>query len=273
MQQEFYIYKIVCIPSNKCYVGQTKKFKIKDTKPYHYGLTGRWCDHVSSSKRVDTPIANAIREYGADNFKIELLETVPEYKTDAREAYWIETLNTVIPNGYNVMSHSRCKHRSSTTIADNYIDLATEIELKIIKKQGIPTIVYVYIDLPNERKRIVFGQTQNSNFEDVLAEANEFVSKFTKNGVSLKNSDKAEYFKNKHIIGIRIVKFNKTMVAVYIKTDTDQQRICFGGKTTTYDQALEKANEFIKKLNLNQTFDSPQQVATESVEACTDLEK
>jgi len=273
MEQEYYIYKVTCIPSNKCYIGQTKKLKNKNDKPYNYGLTGRWCDHVSSSKRVDTPLAQAIREYGPDNFKIELLEKVLEYKADEREAYWIETLNTVIPNGYNVMSHSRCKHRISTSIADNYIQTATGIELKIIKKQNIPSIIYVYIDLPTERKRIVFGQTRNSRFDDTLMEANEFVSKFTEQGVPLKSSDKLDEFKNKHIIGIRTAKFNKTMVAVYIKTENDQTRICFGGKTITYEDALVKATEFINRLKLNQTFDSPQQMATESAEANADLDK
>ena len=66
-----------------------------------------------------------------------MLEIVEEQKADEREAYWIETLNSVVPNGYNVMSHSRCKHRETTTIENNYIDIATGVELKIIKNENI----------------------------------------------------------------------------------------------------------------------------------------
>lgn len=273
MAQEFYIYKVSCIPTNKIYIGQTKRYKFKNNKPYQYGITGRWCDHVSSAKRTTTPLSDAICEYGPDSFKIETLETIPEHSADEREAYWIDMFNSVVPNGYNVMSSSRCKHRNSTTIEDNYIKQATSIELKVIKKGGIPHLVYVYVDIPTERKRFVFGQTQNSLFEDTLAEANSFVSKFTQQGVSLKSSDKLDMFHNKTITGIRSVKFNKTMVALYIKTNEGQHRICFGGKTTTYEQALEKSNEFIRRLNLQPNLISQQQVATVSVEANADIGK
>ena len=273
MDQEFYIYKITCSSTNLSYVGQTKRLKYKNNIPYNYGITGRWCDHVSSSKRTETPLANAIRRYGPDSFKIELLETATEQTADDREAYWIGACNSVVPNGYNVMSHSRCKHRQSTTIEDNYIKTATGVELKVIKKHDIPHLVYVYVDIPTERKRFVFGQTHNSEFENTLAEANSFVSKFTSQGIPLKSSDKLDSYRNKTILRIRVAKFNKTMVAIYIKTTEGQHRICFGGKTLTYDKALENANEFIRRLNLEPNLISRQQVATMDDEANSSVGK
>lgn len=270
MEEAFYIYKVTCLPTSKCYIGQTRQFKVKDGKPYKYGLSGRWCDHVSTSRHSDTPFHTAIRDHGSDSFTIELVETVSERSADEREAFWIRSLNTLVPNGYNAASHSRCKHRESTGIEDAYIGTATSVELTSINKNGKPKLVYVYVTTPTERKRFTFGQSIHSSFEDALKEANEFLEKFKERGVTVLAKELP--FLDEAVDIVRLASFNKTMVAVYVtQLNGERRRICFGGKTITREEALIRAKEYISRLKFNTLVDSvsksSQQVATSDAEA------
>ena len=247
-EQECYIYKITCLPEQKSYVGQTQKFKYKDGRPYRYGIAGRWCDHVSSARSSETPFHKSIREHGAESFIYELIERVDDVDADEREAHWIRELNTLAPNGYNVMSHSRCKHRQGTSVAELYVNSATAIELKTICRDGSPRLVYVYVTTPTETKRFTFGQSATASYEEALAEANAMVDEFRAAGVSVKDSNKRIPFENQQLKKIRLAVFNKTMVAVYITTKSGQQRICFGSKKIPYEKALETSREFIEGL-------------------------
>jgi group I intron endonuclease len=247
-EQECYIYKITCLPEQKSYVGQTQKYKYKDEKPYRYGIAGRWCDHVSSARSSETPFHKSIREHGAENFIYEMIERVDDVDADERETHWIRELNTLAPKGYNVMSHSRCKHRQGTTVADIYLRSATAIELKTICRDGSPRLVYVYVTTPTEMKRFTFGQSLSASYEEALAEANAMLDKFREAGVTVKDSNKRSPFENQQLKKIRLALFNKTMVAVYITTNSGQQRICFGSKKIPYEKALEKARLFIDEL-------------------------
>lgn len=86
------IYKITNIVNNKLYVGQTKRSLIK-----------RWKSHVyeSSSKKYDMYLHNSIRKHGSEKFKIELIEECSKDNVYERERYWIQTLNSKQPYGYN----------------------------------------------------------------------------------------------------------------------------------------------------------------------------
>lgn len=85
------IYKITNLQNNKIYIGQT----IHPDK--------RWWEHCQRARtHTDQyPIHLAISKYGPDNFKMEILEWTEDF--DEREKYWIKTLNTLVPNGYNVV--------------------------------------------------------------------------------------------------------------------------------------------------------------------------
>jgi len=177
-----------------------------------------------------------------------MIERVDDTHADEREAYWIRELNTIAPHGYNVMSHSRCKHRQDTTVAGLYKPIATEVELKTICRAGSPRIVYVYITTPTETKRLTFGQSATSSYEDALRDANALVDEFREAGVRVKDGNKRLPFENQQLKKIRLAVFNKTMVAVYITTSEGQQRICFGSKKINYEKALEAARSFITGL-------------------------
>jgi group I intron endonuclease len=250
MEQEFYIYQITCNSTNKSYIGQTQKYKFKNGKPYQYGITGRWCDHVSSAKRSNAPFHVAIREHGLETFTHRILETVSEKDTDVRERYWISTLNTIVPDGYNVMAHSRCKHRDLSDVGNLYPD-ASAVELKQVNNRGVPTLVYVYVDTPTGRKRLTFGQSKDDTFETALESAQEVVNQYRERGVPVL-LDKRSRFIGQQLKRIRLVPFNKTMVAIYITDEqNDQTRICFGGKHVSFEDAKQQANEFICGLSAN----------------------
>lgn len=58
----------------------------------------------------------AMRQYGLDNFKIEVIEECKEEDLFKRESYYIETLNTIAEgyNGYGLEKH----HNSKLTILE-----------------------------------------------------------------------------------------------------------------------------------------------------------
>lgn len=87
-----FIYKITS-PSNKLYVGQTKR-KVPEK---------RWKEHCQESLSGKThALSNAIRKYGAENMKFEVIEECPDDTLNEREHFWIEKLNSLRPNGYNL---------------------------------------------------------------------------------------------------------------------------------------------------------------------------
>lgn len=86
------IYVITNLINEKQYVGQSME-------PYK-----RFISHISRAKTNsdNTIIHSAINKYGAENFKLEVLEWSENY--NQAEQYWISKLNTITPNGYNMLS-------------------------------------------------------------------------------------------------------------------------------------------------------------------------
>lgn len=83
------VYLVTNTVNNKKYVGQTQRI-----------LSERIREHRRSKTSV---LYHAIKKYGWKNFTVEILDeckTVDEL--NEREIYWIKTLNTKTPNGYNL---------------------------------------------------------------------------------------------------------------------------------------------------------------------------
>lgn len=247
------IYQIRNIITGKLYIGQTQDTKTRDGISYKYGISGRWSDHVSSAFRgAKTPLAEAICTHGADDFEVTCLErNVDERNLDEREAHWIAHYNTTVPDGYNVMKHSRCKHRNDTTIADHYIETTTKVRINSVKRNGTLRIVHVYLDQEDKDPvRFVFGQGKDSTFETAYEEAQRFVVPFAERGVEIfaeesddplrKYREKIEQFWNVSVERIRIAPFNH-LIALHVKTSDSNTRICFGGKTVSKEKAYEIA--------------------------------
>ena len=85
-----YIYQITNLINNKIYIGQTNN------------ITKRWANH----KCCNSPymvIAKAIKKYGVENFKFEVLyRNIPIEQIDELEQKIIKEKNCRVPYGYNV---------------------------------------------------------------------------------------------------------------------------------------------------------------------------
>lgn len=87
-----FIYKITNIVNNRIYIGQTITT-----------LAKRWSQHTTSTK--NSPMYNAFRKYGIENFKIEIICSAlePTYLNEL-EQYFIKYYNSMSPKGYNLTS-------------------------------------------------------------------------------------------------------------------------------------------------------------------------
>jgi group I intron endonuclease len=92
------VYRIRNTVNSKVYVGMT-------TQPPH----ARWRKHISDATHQSRlAIHRAIRKYGVEAFSFEVLEVCDGLEQlIAREAYWIRTLNTQLPHGYNTTGGGR----------------------------------------------------------------------------------------------------------------------------------------------------------------------
>ena len=89
------IYRVWHTETGMSYIGQTRN------------TLNRRLTNLYAQKDI-TPISTAIQEYGRDTFDAETLEeNVPLEHLDIRESYWIEKMNTIYPNGYNMESGGR----------------------------------------------------------------------------------------------------------------------------------------------------------------------
>lgn len=107
MSNNFLIYKITS-PSGKSYIGQTKKYN------------ERIRAHVT--RRDKHPLTNAIKKYGWESFKLEILmENLNIDVANYWEEFYIRELDTLSPNGYNLHTGGR----------NHTVSEATRIRMKI----------------------------------------------------------------------------------------------------------------------------------------------
>lgn len=89
---KYKVYLITNIINGKKYVGQTRG-----------ELASRFRGHTWAASKC-IKLANAIKKYGKENFRIELLELCDSaYLMAEREVYWINEMNT-IRDGYNLIA-------------------------------------------------------------------------------------------------------------------------------------------------------------------------
>lgn len=147
-----YIYQITNLINNKIYIGQTNNIK------------KRWSNHknCNSPKMV---IAKAIKKYGVENFKFEiLLEGLTAEESDEAEVRLIQEKNSLVPNGYNVEKGGKRNNGISHYGADNSNAHLTEYEAQyILDNRNIP--MYILYDDFSEKityeqfKKIYHHQT------------------------------------------------------------------------------------------------------------------
>ncbi len=92
------IYCFTNLINNKKYVGQSIR---NDNTRYNNHICS--CKYESSNE-YNSPLHRAIRKYGLENFKYEILAKDIEdiNLLNSLEIYYIQKLNSLIPNGYNI---------------------------------------------------------------------------------------------------------------------------------------------------------------------------
>lgn len=88
------IYCVTNKANGKKYIGKTEE----------YYINTRWCKHKISARNGDKNyFHNAIRKYGEENFRFEVILTnVPSEELSKKEMELIRKYNTMMPNGYNM---------------------------------------------------------------------------------------------------------------------------------------------------------------------------
>ena len=91
------IYKITNLINQKIYIGETTR-----------SLNKRWNEHKHQSlvkgHGYNYHLHCAIRKYGIENFKIEIIEECPDEQRFIREHYYIVEYNSMEPEGYNFLA-------------------------------------------------------------------------------------------------------------------------------------------------------------------------
>ena len=90
------IYKITNRINGHSYIGQSTN------------IEKRWQNEKIASNNPNDcsynyPLSRAFRKYGYENFSFEVIEICKKEELDAKEIYWIKTLNSLTPNGYNIL--------------------------------------------------------------------------------------------------------------------------------------------------------------------------
>lgn len=79
------IYAVVCKPTGKVYVGQSKNIKVRKSQHLSKLLAG---------KHYNTYFQNAFTKYGRENFSFRILENCDKELLTEREAFWIKFYNS-----------------------------------------------------------------------------------------------------------------------------------------------------------------------------------
>ncbi len=164
------IYKIICLSTNKLYVGQAVSHILNHKRYRPYGCNGRFRSHISEAfstkKNQSHYLNNAIRKYGTEDFVVELVECCEIKNADERETHYIKEFNSLYPSGYNLknggntFTHSdESKKRLSNGVLNyykdkkfdrfkhiNHIDDDIDKYIKPLKKYNEQYGWYVYID-------------------------------------------------------------------------------------------------------------------------------
>ena len=112
------IYQLTA-PNGKIYIGQANCYIRSGDKWLAHGFEGRWKAHkkAAQSQTQDycKALCNSLRKYGPDSFKSEVLLRVPKSLANHYETKFILTLDTLVPNGLNLMARGDSNHISKET--------------------------------------------------------------------------------------------------------------------------------------------------------------
>jgi len=167
-----YIYSITNKINGKQYIGQTVNYE------------RRVIDHKYYSKKeikYRSAIYDAMKKYGVDNFEFTIIETCDAEELDVKEQEWIAKLNTLVPNGYNILNggkklfdennpfygkfHTEETKNKISKKNKNRIQSEEEIELRKIINSGENNPFYGKHHTEETKKLIAQKQRENGVYE------------------------------------------------------------------------------------------------------------
>lgn len=126
------LYLITNTKNGKMYIGITRR-----------QIAERWAEHLEDARGTKSKraLAQAIRKYGEDAFKVVVLETAEDWPALCEaETFYITVVGTKVPNGYNMTDggdgnkgmcaealermHAKCKNLRHTEEAKQRIGAA-----------------------------------------------------------------------------------------------------------------------------------------------------
>lgn len=151
------IYLITNNLNNKRYVGYTK-----------HNADYRFKQHCieSRSAAVSSILHEAIGKYGTINFRVDVLESSDDgdYLHKEREKFWINKMETMVPNGYNIQEggegNTNPKSRRSCELYNGLMEH--------IKSFESITDLSLYLGIPHPRVYIACKNAQQHKSSSIL---------------------------------------------------------------------------------------------------------
>ena len=242
-----FIYKITNIITNKCYIGETKK-----NNPYL-----RWNEHKRKiTQGIGCPaLQAAVKKYGIDNFKFEILIICFDEDRFKYEIEYIKKYNSISPNGYNLTKGGEGggfygKKHSQQTIDRLSISLKQKYIDNIDLKQQISERKKIVMNSLEVRNKIIQGLNNSEKWK--LAKENKKVGNYNhikpseKTKIKIKESLQ-KYFSEKSIIeikskisGIKISQYNNQNILLNTFNSIREASRITGIPKTTIGNALNK---------------------------------
>lgn len=88
------VYEILCLVNNKSYIGSS------------VNLYKRWREHYNNllnNRHSNQYLQNSFNKYGENQFVFSVLEYCEPENLIDREQYYIDKMDTVVPNGFNML--------------------------------------------------------------------------------------------------------------------------------------------------------------------------
>ena len=159
------IYKITNTVNNKIYIGQAVSHILNHKKYRPYGMERRFACHISEAfsdkKNQCHFLNNAIRKYGQDKFKLELLRVCDIDNADYIENEEILKNNSLFPAGYNLNTGGKqfnhtdeSKKRVSTGVIKYFENKKAERFKDILIDKNCDINKYIH---PLNRNNIQYG--------------------------------------------------------------------------------------------------------------------
>lgn len=218
------IYLITNLIDNKKYVGQASN------------IEERWYRHSVDYKRLTNRyLYRAMNKHGIENFHFEIIEVdIPIDSISNREIFWIDSLETQAPNGYNMTSggegsHNRIlseesRRKISASLSGNTLSEETKEKMSLahIKRYE------------NEEERLKLSESHKNN-KTLIENATKRIQSVNEN---MTKEQRAEYQKmaaekrSKTVLAISLVdesviEFKSLRYAAkWIRENTEFQKAC-----------------------------------------------